>query len=490
MKWVIAIVAIFLLPSWVWAVDHTVCSSGCDHTTIQACDDWASRGDSCTVSAGTYAERVTVTTAASGTDTITFTADGVVNMQGFLIQADYIIVDGFTISNPTDCSGETTWLAVKRACAGVQIEGDYVTVQNNTITNCEGEGISAATTGYTTPLNATITNNTISYTGLCGIKIHGANHLVNDNEISHTVQLTSDTLRASGGADSDGIRAFGDSHTIRNNYVHDILFTDTNNQSDTNAASHIDCFQTWGPATNIVYERNTCVDSTATGGVQGMIIVENNATVNDFIIRYNVFATLDNAVGYGPAITISYDGAGGGEVENFDILNNTIVNQGGDYSNYGIRLREVNGGSIKNNIFYNCGYVSSSYIYVESDNLNLDIGYNLVYSTGDAPSGGAYMDVTDCTAADTPYDCCTAAGEGATCAETDIWMDDPEFSNFSANNFHLQSTSPAIDAGTDLSLTTDCDGNTVPVGALPDIGAYEYDPATIRGCTISGGSIQ
>src|SRR5438093_5022735 len=45
-------------------------------------------------------------------------------------------------------------------------------------------------------------------------------------------------------------------------------------------------------------------------------------------------------------------------------------------------------------------------------------------------------------------------------------------------NFHLQSTSPAIDAGTTLaSVMTDYDGVTRPQGSAYDIGAYEYATA-------------
>src|SRR5438552_5511183 len=42
-------------------------------------------------------------------------------------------------------------------------------------------------------------------------------------------------------------------------------------------------------------------------------------------------------------------------------------------------------------------------------------------------------------------------------------------------NFHLQATSPAIDAGVPLpSVPTDCDGNPRPQGLAYDIGAYEF----------------
>lgn len=44
----------------------------------------------------------------------------------------------------------------------------------------------------------------------------------------------------------------------------------------------------------------------------------------------------------------------------------------------------------------------------------------------------------------------------------------------SATDFHLQPGSPAIDAGTDVGLTSDYEGRPVPNGSAPDIGAYEY----------------
>jgi hypothetical protein len=41
-------------------------------------------------------------------------------------------------------------------------------------------------------------------------------------------------------------------------------------------------------------------------------------------------------------------------------------------------------------------------------------------------------------------------------------------------DFSLLSTSPCINAGTDVGLTEDYEGNRVPRGRAPDIGAYEY----------------
>jgi hypothetical protein len=42
-----------------------------------------------------------------------------------------------------------------------------------------------------------------------------------------------------------------------------------------------------------------------------------------------------------------------------------------------------------------------------------------------------------------------------------------------SHDFHLTSTSPAVDHGKTTSATTDIDGNLRPQGSAFDIGAYE-----------------
>jgi hypothetical protein len=61
---------------------------------------------------------------------------------------------------------------------------------------------------------------------------------------------------------------------------------------------------------------------------------------------------------------------------------------------------------------------------------------------------------------------------------------DPQF--VSTSNFYLRAGSPAINAGANVSLTSDFSGNGL-VGA-PDIGAYEF--ASQRGMVITGGAFQ
>jgi parallel beta-helix repeat protein len=58
------------------------------------------------------------------------------------------------------------------------------------------------------------------------------------------------------------------------------------------------------------------------------------------------------------------------------------------------------------------------------------------------------------------------------------FADDPLFVDIHTYDFHLTADSPCIDAGTDVGITQDFEGNPVPSGVAPDIGAYEYVSAS------------
>lgn len=63
----------------------------------------------------------------------------------------------------------------------------------------------------------------------------------------------------------------------------------------------------------------------------------------------------------------------------------------------------------------------------------------------------------------------------ASIIETNSFTADPLFVNEAAYDFHLQSTSPAIDAAEPTYAPAfDAELRTRPFGTAPDIGAYEY----------------
>jgi len=67
-----------------------------------------------------------------------------------------------------------------------------------------------------------------------------------------------------------------------------------------------------------------------------------------------------------------------------------------------------------------------------------------------------------------------AAYQAATGWDTNGKWEDPVFVDAGALDFHLQTTSPCKNTGVDVGLSLDYDGITVPQGAAPDMGAYEY----------------
>jgi parallel beta-helix repeat protein len=93
-------------------------------------------------------------------------------------------------------------------------------------------------------------------------------------------------------------------------------------------------------------------------------------------------------------------------------------------------------------------------IYLDSGAVSTDVRNNIVYA-----STGSNL-----------------VNQGsATVQSNNLIGVDPRFVNGSANNFQLQSGSPAIDAGVSVSaVTVDLAGVARPQGRAPDIGAYEY----------------
>jgi len=99
---------------------------------------------------------------------------------------------------------------------------------------------------------------------------------------------------------------------------------------------------------------------------------------------------------------------------------------------------------IRNNIFYN--YPSG----------------NLITLGGGTPASQVFK-----------YNNLSSNGTASTLGNNSVFAD-PKFANASSNNYQLQSSSAAINAGASNSLVFDLNFLNRPVGNKPDIGAYEY----------------
>ncbi len=147
--------------------------------------------------------------------------------------------------------------------------------------------------------------------------------------------------------------------------------------------------------------------------------------------------------------------------EPLEIYNNVLYNNG-DATYASIRSRTSSGSILKNNIIY-----AENQSFIEAGPFGdgtTELSNNLYYN----PSVGiwvwdevTYSDLGNYQLAST-QDSASVFGE-------------PEFNDLNSYDFHLQPTSPAIDAGTDVGLSHDYDSIPVPLGMAPDMGAFEYD---------------
>ncbi len=196
-------------------------------------------------------------------------------------------------------------------------------------------------------------------------------------------------------------------------------------------------------ASNIEIRYNKIYNCTYNAGIE--FGLETNTYGNDSIrIHHNLF--------WGNAGGVSFWAAGGviAQTRNISIDNNTFYDNGeairwkaGATDNYS------GSNAIKNNLFW------------QKDAWNWAIRD---YTTGGQGISGTSID----------YNVFQQGAATDTSGTHALIVADPRFAGASTNDFHLLSGSACIDAGTSVGLVQDYDGNAIPQGAAPDIGAYEY----------------
>lgn len=166
-------------------------------------------------------------------------------------------------------------------------------------------------------------------------------------------------------------------------------------------------------------------------------------------------------------------GLAAGEKSGLNIYNNVVYGT----VNAAIHLVKTADVNIKNNIFWECGSgnaLSQQYhvIYIsdtEGDDTNTTLP-TLVSDYNDVMiSAGAKVGVSNSVEA-TSYT--WANWKSVKSQDAHSITVDPLFVNGVGGDFRLKVTSPCKNAGVSVGLTTDYVGN--PVGATPEIGAYEY----------------
>jgi hypothetical protein len=407
--------------------------------TIQKAADSLKAGDSVTVLAGQYDERVQITLSGISGSPITYRTQGTVTMKGFTVKADYIVIQGFDITDTEDDWSEGQ---------GIFVEGSHCLLEDNYIYFATRGGIVLFDDGGSDPVSdCVVRNNRLYRNAMAGVSVQGRNHLIEGNEIWGTIQYHPKWADPPGWVDADGMRFFGSGHTIRRNYIHDITTADPENIDP-----HIDCFQTWSDsnhesASYVVFEQNICqlLEPEDVFDVGHGFMLES---ASDLIIRNNIIQAFGGV------------NTGGGGNSDLTIVNNIFANDLKDENHPGgIGLQDCPNTVVKNNIFYD---QPSRTILVTGNSSGQEIDYNLAYrSDGQA---------SNCYSID--YVCVDPR------PIHDLWDVDPLFVDPAAGDFHLLQDSPAIDVGVSLTeVTNDFDGTIRPQGNGYDIGPYEFGSA-------------
>ncbi len=399
--------------------------------TIQKAADAAQPGDTVLVAEGDYAERIKVTRSGALQRPITFEAHGRALTQGFTIVADYIRVMGFEVTNR---------ITLSRESYGVYLHGQHNEILNNYLHDLYHEGIMLAGEGdANSPQLAdnVIKGNRIYGAQNSGIHVEGRGNLIEDNDVSHTIQYPPGGP-AWDGADADGMRFFGTGHIFRGNRIHDILLSDLGNLDP-----HIDCFQTWGPAINMTFEQNRCDLNPSSPAGQAAMVENSSGEVSHLLYRNNIFVDL----GAG----INVDTTEKDRITYVQVLNNTFYRINAP----AVLLTGVAYATVENNAFYDVGNHRQSYLATRSGTQEgWAVGYNLQSMSDGRPPGKA--------GSQAPY-------------PHDLWGIDPQFVDVAGKDLRLRPTSPLVDSGVELKeVKTDFLGVPRPQGARYDIGAYEY----------------
>ena len=377
--------------------------------------------------------------------------------------------------NPVSNGGTNTFEIPQRLnCIVGSGTSSYITVDGLTMKYANGSAV-ATDTNHT---NWVVQNNTISLCHGNGVKLlNAANHQVLDNTISYaginddadTTEIAGIFLSQSSGAIIDGNTVSytgraavllygksGGSYTVQNN---EISYPGQN-------GSHGYGLQLYG-------------ESDGSGDTDGAIVRYNyihdcghqNISIHNRMINVEIYYNLLKDAGYfdggdyqanisGNAADPSYVADGVEIYNNVMYQTSTAV-----HGRHNIRISTDSKWEscvIKNNIMYNGGTWGSDLTYCcnQTDHtVDPVLDYNCHYS---AQADFLLIEGVSKTWAT------KAAGTEDNGINSDPLMTDP-----GAGDFTLQAASPCREAGTNVGLTADYNGDLVPQGAT-DIGAYEY----------------
>jgi hypothetical protein len=220
------------------------------------------------------------------------------------------------------------------------------------------------------------------------------------------------------------------------------------------------------------------ISSAGTGGgarCQAVSAVISNCVVVGNAAVYGAGMAFGTAINCILSKNVAESEGGGGYAGNFNncLFTGNFASSGGAAAAQLVSITTLNNCTVYGNSaslsgggFASLGMTAPSYLFAS----------NCIVLDNAAPTGANYI-FGDATEIAMTY-CCTTPlpsnGSGN-------FTNDPCFINPSTGNFHLQSLSPCINAGSSNAVgSTDLDGNPRLVGGFVDLGAYEYQlPAPV-----------
>lgn len=382
---------------------------------------------------------------------------------------DHITISSSTISNVTgdaNVTGDGLYIGADSSNNPVT----NVTITGNTFTGSFGRD-AIALTGCTT---CTVSNNTFTPTGL-GVWLGTGSAVIdlepNINQTVSGVSIYGNTFDYSTSPSSWAVNGSGTASgsTLSNIMVYSNTFNLHN--MGTGAVG----LKLGNDAGGTIVHNNTINNASSTGvqvynGVNTAVynnLISNtvNGAVFDFesgsiFAHHNIVNTMHAATYCGSAATCT-------------IENNDFINYSGSYG-----IGNAGTSTVKNNIFSTTA--SSATNIQESPGAHGTYDYNLYYSPNIVSNawllyGNGFNTL--------------AAWQATSTQDAHSLSANPLFVSSGTGNFHTQAGSPGIDAGANISSSTDYDGNYSY--NTTDIGAYELPPSYVVGTNkidIGGGA--
>lgn len=467
--------------------DSNAGTSDAPWKTLQHAADVVPAGSTVYVRGGVYKQKLKITRSGSASQgSIVFTNYGteiaIIDGTGLLVSGNeglieladvnHVTVQGFEIRNFTTASKNTVPVGIY-----VHGSGGFINLSNNKIHDIKNT---------VTPTGKDRLGRDAHGIAVYGTKVPASIHdlTISGNELYNLVLGSSESLVLNGNVDG---------FVVTNNLIHD------------NDNIGIDLIGFEGTAPNTAYDqaRNGLVkgnrvynnsvqnnpsykrDDNSAGGIyvdggKDSIIEQNYSYNNDIGVEIasehagkatSNITVRSNAIYNNRLTGIAMGGYNEerGSTVNCKIVNNTLYKNDTFDDGSGQLLVQYD---TRNNVIKNNMFVASSTDMLISNGYTKNSGNVVDYNLYFAPSGSSKANWIWKNKEYTGF----SAYKSGTGNDTHSLFADPKFVNAANGDFHLQSSSPAIDAGnTDRAIigTLDIDGKPRVQGAAVNIGAYE-----------------